>query len=153
MVKHLRNRIFGRVLAEDVKDGRSLVELPDGRKLRKGFMLDREAVNGLTVLDVVTEVRVRSPLTDTSRHGISQLSYGIDLATGSMVEPGTAVGIMAAQSIGEPGTQLTMRTFHTGGIAGEDITHGLPRVTGAVRGTDAKGCGHPLRGRWRCADR
>jgi DNA-directed RNA polymerase subunit beta' len=139
VVKHLRDRIFGRILAEDVKDGRSLVELPDGRKLRKGFVLDREAVNGLYDLEKVTELRVRSPLTDTSRHGISQQSYGIDLATGAMVEPGTAVGIMAAQSIGEPGTQLTMRTFHTGGIAGEDITHGLPRVTELFEARTPKG--------------
>ncbi len=139
VVKHLRDRIFGRVLAEDVKDGRSLVELPDGRKLRQGFVLDREAVNGLYEVDSVTEIRVRSPLTDTSRHGISRLSYGIDLATGSLVEPGTAVGIMAAQSIGEPGTQLTMRTFHTGGIAGEDITHGLPRVTELFEARTPKG--------------
>ncbi|MFC2153782.1 DNA-directed RNA polymerase subunit beta', partial [Actinomycetota bacterium] len=85
------------------------------------------------------DMMVRSPLTDTSKYGISQLSYGIDLATGAMVEPGTAVGIMAAQSIGEPGTQLTMRTFHTGGIAGEDITHGLPRVTELFEARTPKG--------------
>jgi len=138
-VRHLRNHIFGRVLAEDVKIGRSLAELPDGRKLREGFVLDREAVNGIVELEDVSEIRVRSPLTDTSRHGISQLSYGIDLATGAMVEPGTAVGIMAAQSIGEPGTQLTMRTFHTGGIAGEDITHGLPRVQELFEARTPKG--------------
>jgi DNA-directed RNA polymerase subunit beta' len=82
---------------------------------------------------------VRSPLTDTSRHGISQASYGLSLATGRMVEPGEAVGIMAAQSIGEPGTQLTMRTFHTGGVAGEDITHGLPRVTELFEARSPKG--------------
>lgn len=139
VIRHLRDRIFGRVLAEDVKVDRKVVELPDGRKLKKGFVLDREAVNGLNDVDEVTEVRVRSPLTDTSRHGISQQSYGIDLATGAMVEPGTAVGIMAAQSIGEPGTQLTMRTFHTGGIAGEDITHGLPRVTELFEARTPKG--------------
>ncbi|MEZ5174709.1 MAG: DNA-directed RNA polymerase subunit beta' [Acidimicrobiia bacterium] len=138
-VRHLRDRIFGRVLAEDVKVARKLAELPDGRKLRKGFILDREAVNGLSALKDVTTIRVRSPLTDESRHGISQLSYGIDLATGSLVEPATAVGIMAAQSIGEPGTQLTMRTFHTGGIAGEDITHGLPRVTELFEARTPKG--------------
>ena len=138
-VRHLRNHIFGRVLADDVKVGRAVAELPDGRKLKAGFVLDREAVNGLTELDDVEEIRVRSPLTDTSRHGISKASYGIDLATGKPVEPGTAVGIMAAQSIGEPGTQLTMRTFHTGGIAGEDITHGLPRVTELFEARTPKG--------------
>ncbi len=138
-VRHLRNKIIGRVLAEDVKIGRSLAKLPDGRKLRAGFVLDREAVNGIQEVEDVEEIRVRSPLTDESKYGISQMSYGIDLATAVMVEPGTAVGIMAAQSIGEPGTQLTMRTFHTGGIAGEDITHGLPRVTELFEARRPKG--------------
>ncbi len=76
----------------------------------------------------VTEVRVRSVLTCESALGTCASCYGRSLATGKMVDVGEAVGIIAAQSIGEPGTQLTMRTFHTGGIAGEDITHGLPRV-------------------------
>ena len=82
---------------------------------------------------------MRSPLTDQSRHGISATSYGLSLATGRTVEPGEAVGIMAAQSIGEPGTQLTMRTFHTGGVAGEDITHGLPRVVELFEARTPKG--------------
>jgi len=138
-MKHLRNRIFGRILAEDVKIGRKMARLPDGRKLTAGFVIDREAVNGITDAEDVTEIRVRSPLTDTSRYGIAKASYGIDLATGSMVESGTAVGIMAAQSIGEPGTQLTMRTFHTGGIAGQDITHGLPRVQELFEARTPKG--------------
>ncbi|MFV2000943.1 MAG: DNA-directed RNA polymerase subunit beta' [Acidimicrobiia bacterium] len=135
----LRNQIFGRALAEDVKIGRAVAQLPDGRRLTAGFILDREAVNGITDVENVDEIRVRSPLTDTSRYGISKASYGIDLATGKMVESGTAVGIMAAQSIGEPGTQLTMRTFHTGGIAGEDITHGLPRVQELFEARTPKG--------------
>jgi DNA-directed RNA polymerase subunit beta' len=139
VIKQLRNRIFGRILAEDVKIGRRVAQLPDGRRLTGGFVLDREAVNGIADVDEVSEIRVRSPLTDTSRHGISKASYGIDLATGSMVESGTAVGIMAAQSIGEPGTQLTMRTFHTGGIAGQDITHGLPRVQELFEARTPKG--------------
>ncbi len=139
VVKHLRDRIFGRVLAEDAKVERKLATLPDGRKLKAGFILDREAVNGLEEVEDVFELRVRSPLTDTSRRGISQMSYGIDLATGSLVESGTAVGIMAAQSIGEPGTQWTMRTFHTGGVAGQDITHGLPRVTELFEARTPKG--------------
>ncbi len=138
-VRHLQNHIFGRTLAEDVKEGRKLVELPDGRKLRKGFVLDRDAVIGVEEMEDLTELRVRSPLTDESRYGINRDSYGIDLATGVMVEPGTAVGIMAAQSIGEPGTQLTMRTFHTGGVAGEDITHGLPRVVELFEARTPKG--------------
>ena len=137
--RHLRSSIYGRTLAEDVKIGRSLAELPDGRKLKKGEIIDREAMIGLEQLEDVTEIRVRSPLTDESRYGISQASYGIDLATGEIVEPGAAVGIMAAQSIGEPGTQLTMRTFHTGGVAGEDITHGLPRVQELFEARTPKG--------------
>jgi len=76
----------------------------------------------------VAEVLVRSPLTCQSRHGVCRACYGRNLATGSLVGIGEAVGIIAAQSIGEPGTQLTMRTFHTGGVAGLDITAGLPRV-------------------------
>ena len=75
-----------------------------------------------------TECNVRSPLTCAARHGVCRMCYGRNLATGNLVELGQAVGIIAAQSIGEPGTQLTMRTFHTGGVAGEDITQGLPRV-------------------------
>ena len=76
----------------------------------------------------VHEVLVRSPLTCQSRYGVCRTCYGRNLATGQMVGIGEAVGIIAAQSIGEPGTQLTMRTFHTGGVAGLDITAGLPRV-------------------------
>ena len=76
----------------------------------------------------VTSVTVRSPLTCEARHGLCIKCYGRNLADGQEVTIGTAVGIIAAQSVGEPGTQLTMRTFHTGGIAGEDITSGLPRV-------------------------
>ena len=72
--------------------------------------------------------KVRSILTCDSRVGTCALCYGRSLATGKLVDVGEAIGIVAAQSIGEPGTQLTMRTFHTGGVAGDDITHGLPRV-------------------------
>jgi DNA-directed RNA polymerase subunit beta' len=138
-LRNLRNRIYGRILAEDVKVGRTLVETEKGVKLRAGELIDRVALRALTAEPEVTEVRVRSPLTDQSRYGISQASYGLSLATGRMVEPGEAVGIMAAQSIGEPGTQLTMRTFHTGGVAGEDITHGLPRVVELFEARTPKG--------------
>ncbi|HEX2360551.1 MAG TPA: DNA-directed RNA polymerase subunit beta' [Jiangellaceae bacterium] len=76
----------------------------------------------------IEQVRVRSVLTCESKSGVCAMCYGRSLASGKLVDVGEAVGIVAAQSIGEPGTQLTMRTFHTGGVAGDDITHGLPRV-------------------------
>ncbi|MBA2337121.1 MAG: DNA-directed RNA polymerase subunit beta' [Acidimicrobiia bacterium] len=138
-LRNLRNRIFGRVLAEDVKVNRSVAETATGRKLRAGGLIDKEAMQAISDNTDILEIRVRSPLTDTSRHGISIESYGLSLATGRMVETGEAVGIMAAQSIGEPGTQLTMRTFHTGGVAGEDITHGLPRVVELFEARTPKG--------------
>src|SRR5205085_4330154 len=80
------------------------------------------------ILAGVPQVKVRSVLTCQAREGVCRLCYGRNLATGKLVEIGEAVGVIAAQSIGEPGTQLTMRTFHTGGVAGVDITQGLPRV-------------------------
>ena len=76
----------------------------------------------------ITEARVRSAINCRAKHGVCVHCYGADLASGKPVSIGEAVGIIAAQSIGEPGTQLTMRTFHSGGVAGSDITQGLPRV-------------------------
>ena len=138
-VRYLRNRVFGRVLVDDVMvDGHPL-ETKDGRDLVAGEVIDRHALVALEATSAVTRIRVRSPLTDEIRHGISRASYGLSMATGRMVEPGEAVGIMAAQSIGEPGTQLTMRTFHTGGVAGQDITHGLPRVVELFEARAPKG--------------
>ncbi len=87
----------------------------------------------------ISEVECRTVMTCHAKHGICQSCYGWDLASGRSVDIGTAVGIIAAQSIGEPGTQLTMRTFHTGGVAGEDITHGLPRVTELFEARKPKG--------------
>ncbi len=138
-IRNLRNRIYGRILAEDIKVGRKLLETFSGRKLRAGELVDRDALQAIEAEAELEEVRVRSPLTDQSRYGISKESYGLSLATGLMVESGEAVGIMAAQSIGEPGTQLTMRTFHTGGVAGDDITHGLPRVVELFEARTPKG--------------
>lgn len=116
-------RLFGRVVAERVIDpstGEVLAE--------RGDMLDHELVRRV-VMAGVDQVKVRSPLTCELIHGICATCYGMDLGRGVKVELGSAVGIVAAQSIGEPGTQLTLRTFHTGGVAaGGDITTGLPRV-------------------------
>jgi DNA-directed RNA polymerase subunit beta' len=94
----------------------------------------------------VTEVKVRSVLTCESKVGTCAMCYGRSLATGKLVDVGEAVGIVAAQSIGEPGTQLTMRTFHTGGVAGDDITQGLPRVVELFEARTPKG-GPDRRGR------
>lgn len=87
----------------------------------------------------IEEVTIRSVFTCNTRHGVCKHCYGRNLATGSEVEVGEAVGIIAAQSIGEPGTQLTMRTFHTGGVAGDDITQGLPRIQEIFEARNPKG--------------
>src|SRR5207245_4973234 len=84
-------------------------------------------------------IPVRSVLKCRSEFGLCRACYGTFLATGEMTEIGDAIGIIAAQSIGEPGTQLTMRTFHTGGVAGADITHGLPRVVEIFEARNPKG--------------
>ena len=139
LIPNLRNRVYGRVLVDDVLVDGEPVVTKDGRELVAGEVLDRYAMVALEAASEVLGVRVRSPLTDEIPHGISQASYGLSMATGRMVEPGEAVGIMAAQSIGEPGTQLTMRTFHTGGVAGQDITHGLPRVVELFEARSPKG--------------
>jgi DNA-directed RNA polymerase subunit beta' len=111
----------GRIAAEDIvtKDGEILV--------RAGETLT-EPLAEKAIEAGVGSVKVRSVLSCESREGVCRLCYGRNLATGKLVEIGEAVGVIAAQSIGEPGTQLTMRTFHTGGVAGVDITQGLPRV-------------------------
>jgi DNA-directed RNA polymerase subunit beta' len=117
---HVETSVYARVLSEDIVNGKTVIA-KGGTDL--GDVLIDDLVNA-----GVTEVRVRSVLTCESSLGTCATCYGRSLATGKLVDVGEAVGIIAAQSIGEPGTQLTMRTFHTGGIAGEDITHGLPRV-------------------------
>src|SRR5699024_6473181 len=87
----------------------------------------------------IEEVMIRSVFTCNTKHGVCKKCYGRNLATGANVEVGEAVGIIAAQSIGEPGTQLTMRTFHTGGVAGDDITQGLPRIQELFEARNPKG--------------
>ncbi len=116
------DRLIGRMAALEIVDektGEVLVER--NAEIDEAALLRIEASG-------IDRVSVRSPLTCAARHGVCRMCYGRNLATGELVDLGQAVGIIAAQSIGEPGTQLTMRTFHTGGVAGEDITQGLPRV-------------------------
>jgi DNA-directed RNA polymerase subunit beta' len=114
-------RIAGRIAAADVT-------APDGRVLVQAGEEITDAVAREVVALGIERLRVRSVLTCGARSGVCRYCYGRNLATGKLVEIGEAVGVIAAQSIGEPGTQLTMRTFHTGGVAGLDITQGLPRV-------------------------
>ena len=139
-VRHLRSHIFGRVLAEPVKVGRKVLSTDRGDKLATGRLIDSEVLGAIiNHADAVEKVRVRSVLTCDTRASVCQMCYGMSLAMGKLVEEGAAVGIMAAQSIGEPGTQLTMRTFHTGGVAGSDITQGLPRVLELFEARSPKG--------------
>jgi len=117
----LSKNIKGRTLAQDILDN-------DGKVLfKKGTILKREESFEIERLGT-EEVMIYSPLTCDSIHGVCQKCYGLDLSRNEKVKIGEAVGIVAAQAIGEPGTQLTMRTFHSGGVAGADITQGLPRV-------------------------
>lgn len=116
-----RQKIIGRVSVKTIKDDKS------EKIVGKNQLIDEFAATKIEESGI-REVQVFSPLTCKNTWGICQKCYGRDLATGELVETGTAVGVIAAQAIGEPGTQLTMRTFHIGGVAGEDITQGLPRV-------------------------
>ena len=120
------------------------MKLSDGRVLAKGSTVHEEELEVLRDDPGVTRVRVLSPLTDDSDVGISAASYGLSLATNKTIETGEAVGVIAAQSIGEPGTQLTMRTFHTGGIAGAGRHRRWSSpCRRAVRGPQPQGQGHP----------
>ncbi len=116
------NRLLGRFTAESVKDEKGKILLEANKEISEETALELEKNENLK------EVRIRSMLTCKTPWGACQKCYGRDLARGGVVKLGEAVGVIAAQSIGEPGTQLTMRTFHIGGVAAEDITQGLPRV-------------------------
>ena len=121
IIEPLKDRIVGRIAAEELinkETGEVIVPL-------NGEITEELADEVVKHYDVV---KIRSVLTCRSPYGVCRKCYGRDLGTGDQVQVGEAVGIIAAQSIGEPGTQLTMRTFHTGGVAGDDITQGLPRV-------------------------
>ncbi len=128
----LETRIFGRVLLEPVA-------LSDGSVIDAGVEIAEGELDRLRDDPEINRVRVRSVLTCQAAQGVCAACYGRSLATGKPIELGEAVGVIAAQSIGEPGTQLTMRTFHTGGIAGIDITHGLPRVVELFEARTPKG--------------
>ncbi|MGM9624935.1 MAG: DNA-directed RNA polymerase subunit beta', partial [Eubacteriales bacterium] len=122
IIEPMKDRLLGRYTMQDIVDPRTGELI-----IANGEMIGSEHVK--KILDSgLTEVYLRSVRKCKSRHGVCVHCYGSDLATGKPVSIGEAVGIIAAQSIGEPGTQLTMRTFHTGGIAGTNITQGLPRV-------------------------
>jgi DNA-directed RNA polymerase subunit beta' len=128
---HVETSVYGRTLAEDIE--------VNGEVLAKaGSDLGDRVIDALVAAGV-DEVKIRSVLTCDSKVGQCAACYGRSLAAGQLVAVGEAVGIIAAQSIGEPGTQLTMRTFHTGGVAGDDITHGLPRIVELFEARTPKG--------------
>ncbi|MDH2902909.1 MAG: DNA-directed RNA polymerase subunit beta' [Actinomycetota bacterium] len=129
---HLETKLWGRVVAEDVV-------LSDGTTVAAGTMLMMDDVERLRDDAAVSRVRVRTTLTCDAVQGVCAACYGLSLATHQLVELGEAVGVIAAQSIGEPGTQLTMRTFHSGGVTESDITHGLPRVVELFEARTPKG--------------
>jgi DNA-directed RNA polymerase subunit beta' len=128
---HVETSVYGRTLADDIE--------VNGEVLAKaGSDLGDRVIDAL-IAGGVDEVKIRSVLTCDSKVGQCAACYGRSLAAGQLVAVGEAVGIIAAQSIGEPGTQLTMRTFHTGGVAGDDITHGLPRIVELFEARTPKG--------------
>jgi DNA-directed RNA polymerase subunit beta' len=132
--------LYGRVVAQDIH--KPLASGRPGKRVlaERGEVLTKNLVEELAnELDDGATILARSVLKCRSEHGVCRSCYGIFLATGEIAEIGDAVGIIAAQSIGEPGTQLTMRTFHTGGVAGADITHGLPRVVEIFEARNPKG--------------
>ena len=134
LIEPLFDRLLGRFTAETVKDPKTGEAI-----VGKDVMMDEAMAHKICDAGV-THVKIRSILTCDTPHGVCRKCYGMNLATGEEVEVGEAVGTVAAQSIGEPGTQLTLRTFHNGGVAGaEDITQGLPRVQELFEARNPKG--------------
>ncbi|MGH7706380.1 MAG: DNA-directed RNA polymerase subunit beta' [Vulcanimicrobiaceae bacterium] len=133
-IEPLSDRIIGRRAAEDIKDPAS----PKRKLVVRGEEIDEEKAKAIIAAGIGA-VKIRSVLTCQAKHGVCAMCYGRNLATGQAVDIGEAVGIIAAQSIGEPGTQLTLRTFHTGGVATEDIITGLPRVEEIFEARKPKG--------------
>ena len=135
IIEELKDRIIGRYSVEDIIDPNK------GEVIVKKDQIITENMAEKIEKAGIKEVKIRSVLGCNSRHGVCAKCYGRNLATGDPVNIGESVGIIAAQSIGEPGTQLTMRTFHTGGVAGADITQGLPRVEELFEARKPKGLG------------
>jgi DNA-directed RNA polymerase subunit beta' len=134
---YIETKLYGRALLQDTNLAKAM---EDGRKvLPRNTIVGDEEMEALREDKDITRIRVRSVLTCDAELGVCALCYGRSLATGKMIELGEAVGVIAAQSIGEPGTQLTMRTFHTGGVAGKDIAGGLPRVVELFEARTPKG--------------
>ena len=133
VIEDLQERITGRFAMEDV------IHPESGEVLVRREELIDEDLAAKIMQAGIREVKIRSVITCKSRYGVCIKCYGRNLATGQLVDVGEPVGIIAAQSIGEPGTQLTMRTFHTGGVAGDDITQGLPRVEELFEARKPKG--------------
>jgi len=132
LIENLQTRIIGRTSFEEIKDENGEVIV------HKNELIDEDMAD--KIIDAgIKEVKLRSVLECKAKHGVCAACYGRNLATGKHVNAGEAVGIIAAQSIGEPGTQLTMRTFHSGGIAGVGITQGLPRVEELFEARKPKG--------------
>jgi DNA-directed RNA polymerase subunit beta' len=134
IIEPIYDRIIGRRSAEDIKDPAK----PKSKLVARDEEIDEEKARA--IIDAgIKEVKIRSVLTCQAKIGVCAMCYGRNLATGKKVDIGEAVGIIAAQSIGEPGTQLTLRTFHTGGVATEDIITGLPRVEEIFEARKPKG--------------
>ena len=138
-IEGLQDRITGRFTCEDIcdKDGNVLVKANHMITPKRAALVMSKGVNKDG--EPLDTVKIRTILTCRSHTGVCAKCYGANMATGQSVQVGEAVGIIAAQSIGEPGTQLTMRTFHTGGVAGDDITQGLPRVEELFEARKPKG--------------
>ena len=133
VIERLDERIIGR------HTKKTIYHPETGEKILDKDALISEDTARIIVDANIEKVTIRSAFTCNTKHGVCKKCYGINLATGEKVEVGEAVGIIAAQSIGEPGTQLTMRTFHTGGVAGDDITQGLPRIQEIFEARNPKG--------------
>ncbi len=121
-------KVIGTKSVDKVRDPTTDVVIVRQDETITGYLAELILESGIDSLTVRPTIRVRSPLTCETKRGVCQKCYGVDLTTHELVQLGQAVGVIAAQAIGEPGTQLTMRTFHTGGVVGKDITQGLPRA-------------------------